>query len=130
MILNTANFASSNVLMKVATQFKEIYSTTNGSVYQCDRKRCFAVDFGGYITEYKLPCFFALKKLVDSIDLERMALNPSKSSDIEIISPCGTERCYVLTLSQLIEFKELLSGARVMLQLNSILHERLYRIPA
>ena len=116
--------------MEVATQYKEIYRTPNGCVYQCDRKRCFGVEFAGELTEFKLPCFFALKKLVDSIDMEAMALNPSKSSDIEIISPCGSERCYVLTLPELIEFKELLSGARVMLQLNSILHERLYRIPA
>lgn len=118
------------VLMEIATHFREIYSTDNGCIYQCDKKRCFAVDFGGYLTEFKLPCFFALKKLVDSIDIEAMALDPSKSSDVEIISPCGSDRCYVLTLPQLIEFKELLSGARVMLQLNSILHERLYRIPA
>lgn len=107
---------------------KEIFRTENGCVYQCDRKGCFSVDFGGYMTEYKIPCFFALRKLIDSIDLDAMVLNPGKSSDIEIISPCGSERCYVLTLPQLLEFKELLAGARVMLQLNSILHERLYRI--
>lgn len=114
--------------MEVLTNFKEIYRTQNGCVYQCDKKRCFGVDFSGYMTEYKLPCFFALKKLVESIDLDEMALDSSNASDIEIISPCGSERCYVLTLPELIEFKELLSGARVMLQLNSILHERLYRI--
>lgn len=114
--------------VKVAGQFKEIFSTAHGAVYQCDEKGCFAVDFGGYITEYKFPCFFALKKLVDRIDLEQMVLNPSKASDLEIISPCGCERCYVLTVSELIEFKELLAGTRVMLQLNSILHERLYRV--
>lgn len=114
----------------IESELKEIYGTAHGVVYQCDMKRCFVVDFGGYMTEFKLPCFFALKKLIDSIDLERMALNPSKSSDIEIVSPCGSDRCYVLTLPELIEFKELLSGTRVMLQLNSILHERLYRIPA
>jgi hypothetical protein len=115
--------------MQKSEQFKEIFRTQSGCVYQCDKKRCFAVDFGGYMTEYKIPCFFALKKLVDSIDLEAMVLNPGKSSDIEIISPCGSERCYVLTFSQMLEFKELLAGARVMLQLNSILHERLYRVP-
>ena len=114
--------------MQVLANFKEIYRTPNGCVYQCDQKRCFGIDFGGYMTEYKLPCFFALKKLIDGVDLDAMALNSRKSSDFEIISPCGSERCYVLSLSQLLEFKELLSGARVMLQLNSILHERLYRV--
>jgi hypothetical protein len=115
--------------MQISEQFKEIFRTQNGCVYQCDKKRCFAVDFSGYMTEYKIPCFFALKKLVDGIDLNAMALNAEKASDIEIISPCGSERCYVLTLTELLEFKELLAGARVMLQLNSILHERLYRVP-
>jgi hypothetical protein len=113
----------------VATQLKEIYRTPHGCVYQCDSKRSFGVDFGGYITEYKFPCFFALKKLVDSVDIDAMALNPDTAADVEIISPCGSERCYVLTLSELLEFRELLAGARVMLQLNSILHERLYRQP-
>ena len=114
--------------MQVAEQFKEIFRTPNGCVYQSDKKGCFGVDFGGYMTEFKIPCFFALKKMVDRIDLDAMALDPANASDIEIISPCGSERCYVLTLPELLEFKELLAGARVMLQLNSILHERLYRI--
>lgn len=114
--------------MKVKEQLKEIFRTPNGCVYQSDVKGCFTVDFGGYMTEYKFPCFFALKRLVQRTDVDGMALNPSKASDIEIISPCGTERCYVLTLSQVLEFKELLAGASVMLQLNSILHERLYRV--
>ena len=111
----------------IAPQLKEIYRTPNGCVYQSDRKRSFAVDFAGYVTEFKFPCFLALKKLVDGIDLDAMILNPETAADIEIINPCGSERCYVLTVSQLLEFKELLTGAKVMLQLNSILHERLYR---
>ena len=116
--------------MQLTENFKEIFRTPNGCVYQCEKNRCFEVDFGGYLTEFKLPCFFALKRMIDRIDLDAMILNPEKASDIEIISPCGSERCYVLTLPELLEFKELLSGTRVMLQLNSILHERLYRIPA
>jgi hypothetical protein len=115
--------------MQVAEQFKEIFRTANGCVYQCDNKRCFGVDFGGYMTEYKIPCFFALKKLIDRVDVDAMLLNCDTGSDIEIISPCGSERCYVLTPSELLEFKELLAGARAMLQLNSIIHERLYRLP-
>ena len=108
-------------------QLKEIFRTAHGCVYQCDKKRCFSIDFAGYLTDFKFPCFLALKKLVDSIDLDEMVLNPDNAADIEIINPCGSDRCYVLTFSQMLEFKELLAGAKVMLQLNSILHERLYR---
>jgi hypothetical protein len=105
---------------------KEVFSTTSGCVYQCDKSLCFMVDFAGYLTTYKVPCFFALKKLVDKIDLVSMALNPDSSSDVEIINPCGCERVYVLSLQQAAEFKELLSGARVMMELNSILVQRLH----
>lgn len=112
------------------SHLKEIFRTPNGCVYQCDNTRCFYIDFAGYITDFKFPCFIALKRMIDKIDLEAMAMNPSKSSDVEIISPCGSERCYVLTLPQLVEFKELLAGTQVMLQLNSIIHERLYRLAA
>lgn len=114
--------------MVVTEGFKEIFSTARGCVYQCDSKRCFFVDFGGSVTEYKFPCFIALKSLVDRIDIEAMATSPSRASDVEIIAPCGSDRVYVLTLPEVIEFRELLAGARVMLQLNSILHERLYRV--
>jgi hypothetical protein len=34
----------------------------------------------------------------------------------------------VLTLPQIVAFKELLAGAKVMLELNSILHDRLRRV--
>ncbi len=113
--------------MERLPQLKEIYATSHGCVYQCDRKRSFFIDFAGYTTEFKFPCFIALKRLVSKIDIDSMALDPSNSSDIEVISPCGSERCYVLTLGELLEFRDLLEGAHVMLQLNSIIHERLYR---
>ena len=114
--------------MEVAEQLKEIFKTPNGCVYQSDNKGCFELDFAGYMTTYKFPCFFALKRLVDRIDLDAMAFDTSTASDLEIISPCGSDRCYCLTFCQVLEFKELLAGTYVMLQLNSIIHERLFRV--
>jgi hypothetical protein len=110
------------------TELKKVYSTQSGCVYQCNKDYCFWIDFAGQLTPFKVPCFFALKKLVENINLHEMAVNPGKSFDFEIINPCGSERCYVLSLAQIVEFKELLSGARVMLELNSILCERLKTI--
>jgi hypothetical protein len=66
-----------------------------------------------------------LKQLVDQIDLEAMVNNPNKAADLEIIAPCSCERYYTLTLPEIIRFKSLLQGAKVMLELNSIIHERL-----
>lgn len=103
----------------------EVYRTQHGSVYQCDQENCFWVEFAGSLTPFKFHCFFRLKQLVDGVDVEAMLNNTHKSADVAIISPCSCERCYTLTLIEVIQFKSLLAGAKVMLELNSILHERL-----
>lgn len=113
--------------MQVQTELKEVFSTHSGAVYQCDKNFCFWVDFAGHLTRFNIPCYFALKRLVENIDLEVM-LDAKKSSDIEILNPCGSERIYVLSISQALEFKELLAGAKVMLELNGIIRERLYAV--
>ena len=107
---------------------KELFATAEGTVYQHNRKGCFYVDFWGEVSAFKVPCFFALKKRVDDVDIVAMASNPSREYDYAIISPCGSERCYVLTLCEVLAFKDLLAGAKVMLELNSILYEKLYSV--
>jgi len=74
----------------------------------------------------KVETFLRLKKAVDSINLDQMAISTNRSSDFEVITICGCDRCYVLTLPELIAFKELLAGARFMLELNSVLYECLH----
>ncbi|MFN3406087.1 MAG: hypothetical protein ACK40G_18475 [Cytophagaceae bacterium] len=104
---------------------RELYSTPHGSVYQCDRSRSFIVDFAGVKTSFKVACFFSLKKSLESIDVEAMLLNPDPAFDYTIFSPCGCERVYLLSVKQILEFRELLQGAKAMIQLNSIIHEKL-----
>jgi hypothetical protein len=65
--------------------------------------------------------------MVDKIDLHAMASNADASADVEIVAPHGCNHCFALTISQVIQLKDLLAGARVMLELNSIIHERLYK---
>ena len=103
----------------------EVFKTKHGCVYQCDNENCFWVEFAGTLTPFKFHCFLRLKQLVDRIDIDAMVNNPHNNADLEIISPCSCERCYTLTLPEIIRFKNLLAGAKVMLELNSILHERL-----
>ena len=105
----------------------EVFSTMNGKVYQDNQKLCFVLEWMGEKTTFKLPCFFGLKKRIDAVDLEEMLANPSAYRDFEIIAPCGCDRCFVLSIPEIIEFKSLLSGARVMMELNSIIYECLYR---
>ena len=103
----------------------EVFRTEHGCVYQCDSKNCFFVEFQNTITEFKPLSFFYLKTQLDKIDLHKMVDDPSSASDIEILAPVCTDRFYILTLTDVLNFKELLSGSKAMMELNSILNERL-----
>lgn len=115
--------------MQIPNHWTEIFATANGAVYQSNSERCFWLAFKGELTSFKIPCFYQFKKSVDKIDLQAMALNPHKAFDYEIIAPCSCERCFVLTLAEAAALQEILAGAKVMLELNSIIYERLYSIP-
>ena len=111
--------------MQLSTQLTEIYSTGTGAVFQCDMRNRLVVNFGGSLSVLKVDAFLRLKKVVDSIDLQEMAINTKRSSDLEIISVCGCEPVFILTLPELHALRELLAGAKFILELNSMLHERL-----
>ncbi len=116
--------------MQAATDLVEIFATTTGAVYQCDRKNRLVVNFAGSFTVLKLDAFLRLYKTVEGIDLETMAISTDRAADVEVISVFGCERCYVLTLSELSAFQDLMAGARFALELNSMLHECLSAMPA
>lgn len=111
--------------MQIATQLTEIYTTSTGAILQCDKRNRLLVDFAGTVSELNVDAFLRLKRAVDSIDLVEMATNITRSSDLEIISVCGCGSVFILALPELYAFKELLAGAKFVLELNSMLHERL-----
>jgi hypothetical protein len=104
----------------------EIFRTGHGAVYQCNRQNCFVVEFAGGASPFKVHDFLALKKHLDAIDIQEMAQNTSRVADVAIVMPPRSERCFVLTLTDVLCFRELLQGARTMLQLNSLMHECLH----
>lgn len=106
------------------TSLSELYSNRMGSVLQDDQNWVLVVRFAGTEVSLNLPCFACLKKSVDKIDLQMMA--EDVESDVEIVTACGCERCYILTLTEAFYLKDLLAGAKTMLELNSIIHSRLY----
>ena len=104
----------------------EIFRTKQGAVYQCNRKNCFLVEFAGSISAFKVHDFLNLKSSLDAIDILEMAQNTSRVADVAILMPLRSERCFVLTLTDVINFRELLSGAKAMLELNSIVYDCLH----
>lgn len=97
---------------------EEVFMTSNGAVYQCSRKNCYWLDFAGRTTSFSVSDFFNFKKRIDAIDLEMMLTDSSRSSDFEIIMPFRTERCFILRVEDIINLREILSGAKFMLELN------------
>lgn len=104
----------------------EVYSNSNGSIYQSDLDNCIYLNFSGKTAKYKFACLQRLKKVIDKVDLVRMT--DVDHPGIEIIFLCGAEDCFVLDIKEIINLKELLDGAFTMFQLNSILKDRLHRI--
>lgn len=104
----------------------EIFRTPVGVVYQCNRKNIFWLAFAGGISAFKIQELLNLKKKVEQINLVEMAQNPARVADIVILNPLQSERCFVLTLTDALNLRELLQGTKVMLDLNSMLHECLH----
>ncbi len=110
-------------------QWTDVFQTSAGAIYQSDAERCWYVDFAGKVAKFDYRCLLKLRKAVYHIDIEQALLNTTKDPDVEIIFICACDHCYVLSLLQIIALKELLEGTFVMLELNHIIHDRLYNIP-
>lgn len=108
--------------------WSDVFGTQNGAVYQCDAERCWYVDFVGKVARFDYRCLLKLKKAVYNVDIEAKLLDSSKDPDVEIIFICACDHTYILTLLQIIALKEILEGTFVMLQLNNIIQDRLYRV--
>lgn len=100
-------------------EVEEVFKTAAGAVYQCSRKNCYWLEFQGTTTAFKISDFFLLKKRIDALDINWMLTDTSRSSDFEIVMPHRTERCFILSVHDIINLREILSGAKFMIQLNS-----------
>jgi len=113
----------------VPSACQEVFRTEHGCVYQSDVEKAVYMEFAGKTDRYTIQCFQRLKKAVFRINLEEMATDTNRANAVEIIALRACEHCYVLTLKEILVFRELLEGAFVMFELNSIIQERLYAHP-
>ena len=108
----------------VPASYQEVFSTSKGVVYQCARTNRLILSFWGTHTPLSARDFAQFRRLVNTVNIHQMALSTDAADDIEILTVPRSERCYVLTLCEIVHLRELLSGAALMLELNSILRER------
>jgi hypothetical protein len=111
-----------------SVQFTEVFQTRKGVVFQSDRENCWYIDFVGKLARFDYRSIMKLRKAIYAIDIEALLLNSEISPDLEIVFICACDHCYVLTLLEIIDFKQLLEGTFVMLELNRIIHDRVYRL--
>ncbi len=109
--------------------FEEVYKTDHGAVYQCSRQNCYWLDFAGGTTAFKVSDFFSFKKKVDAVDISAMVIDSSRTADFTIIMPFRTPRCFVLDINAVLNLRELLAGAKFMIELNSVVNECLNVTP-
>ena len=98
---------------------EEVFRTSHGAVYQCSRKNCYWLEFQDTTTAFKISDFFLFKKRIDAMDIARMLADTARSADFEIIMPHRTERCFILSVQDILNLKEILAGAKFMIELNS-----------
>lgn len=119
-------------MQKAATEiivdYIEVFNTAKGAVFQSDSENCWYIDFAGKLARFDYRSIMKLRKAIYALDIEALLLNSEKTADLEIVFICACDHCYVLTLLEIISFKTLLEGTFVMLELNRILHDRVYRL--
>jgi hypothetical protein len=106
----------------------EVFQNTAGTIFQSDAENCWYIDFGGKMARFDYRNLIKLKKAVYTIDIEELLLKNAKSADLEIVFICACDHCYVLSIIDIINMKQLLQGTFVMLELNHIIYDCLHRL--
>lgn len=101
----------------------ELYRTNKGHAYQCNLTNRVFLEFGGMTTAFKIHNFINFKRLVDEINIIDKLYDLSDEADFDMIKAPNTNQTFTLHLCDLIHLRELLSGTRFALYVNSFLNE-------
>lgn len=101
----------------------EVYRTGYGSVSQCNKTNSYILEFAGYTSTFKASNFLDFTKRVNKLDVEELIFSSSSITDVIVLMPPYSERCFALTLTDILNLRDLLSGAKFALHLNSVLCE-------
>lgn len=102
-----------------------VFATSNVGIYQNDKRASFILQLPTEEVELKLCALLSFRKKIQSIDLAEM-LMPTHPG-VEIISMPQIERIFVFDLFEILELRDLFAGTMTMLELNSVIHQKLVR---
>lgn len=103
----------------------EVFKTECGSVSQCNKTNAYLLNYAGAVTSFRARDFIDFIKRVNNVDVEEMIFSTCSVTDVTILMPPYCDRSFVLTLTEILNLRALLSGAKFTLQLHSVLCERL-----
>ncbi|NQZ75298.1 MAG: hypothetical protein HRT61_04190 [Ekhidna sp.] len=100
---------------------EEIFRIKETSIAQCEQTDRFLLTFEQEEISFKLCELFAFRKKIMSLDI--LELLESSAPDIEVIELPHCDRFLVLSLRQILQFRELLNGTFDTLALNSAIQK-------
>ncbi|MGW1454045.1 hypothetical protein ACWBC2_03545 [Salegentibacter agarivorans] len=88
--------------------------------YQCDKQRCFFIEFPHKTIQLGFCQFLAFRQQVKEIDLDSH-FNGQNPHGLEMLMLCNRQHFFVLNTLECIDLKEFITGSFAMLELNSLL---------
>ncbi|TAE40838.1 MAG: hypothetical protein EAZ70_02885 [Runella slithyformis] len=111
-------------------QIEELYRNAKGCTYQCDLTNRVVLQFGAYVSAFKFHDFRSFCQKVNSVNIHEMIFNLSDEYDFQAVQTPSCQQTYRLSLCELVQLRDLLNGTKFTLELNSLLHERIYNVNA
>lgn len=103
-----------------------VFNTSNTSMSQCDRTEQFIINLFSQELRLSVCELIAFKKKIKNIDVT--ALFHEEHAGVEIVPLPHCDRFFVFSIREILELRDLLEGSFAMLELNSLLKNRLGRI--
>ena len=100
---------------------EEIFKTKSASIIQCELTDSFLLTFDREEISFKLCDLFTFRKKIMSLDI--IELLESSAPDIEVVHLPHCDRFLLLSLREVLEFRELLNGTFDTLALNSTIQK-------
>ena len=100
---------------------EEIFRTKSATILQCERTDSFVLKYDRDEISFKLCDLFTFRKKIMSLNV--VELLDSNSPDVELIHLPHCDRFLVLSILEILEFRELLNGTFDTLALNSAIQK-------
>ncbi|MEP1095315.1 MAG: hypothetical protein ABJG78_09405 [Cyclobacteriaceae bacterium] len=100
---------------------EEVFSTKSAAIIQCESTDSFLLRFDQNEISFKLCDLFTFRKRIMELDV--VELLDCDSPDMEIIHLPHCDRFLILSILEVLEFRELLNGTFDTLALNSAIQK-------